>query len=112
MKFLDRVRTFSLSLAVLAGLLVLLPTRAGLADRGREDGAPRHPGCADCVAGLADQRPAGRSGATLSVNIAIVGLGMMWLALMLRRSQQHPPQRSLSTDDPAGAGPRRAAGGH
>lgn len=59
--------------------------------------------CAEPVAPAARTRP----GTTLSVNLAIVVLGTLWVGLMLRRIQLRS-----AMDDLRGAAPRHAAGGH
>ena len=115
MGFLYRALTSSLSLALLAGLLAMIPTTSGRADRGRMAGGDSvswSVGCDDCLAEWSEDKVVGRSDTTLSVNIAIIALGMVWLTLMMRRMQQHAEAARLSSDDLAGVVLRPAAGGH
>lgn len=63
----------------------------------------------DCQ-GCAEPAPAGtlgRRSSTLSVNLAILVLGTLWVGLMMRRIQLRSAMDGLR-----GAGPRHAAGGH
>jgi len=62
--------------------------------------------CDDCAPSLgAAEAP--RRGATLSVNVAILVLGSLWLTLMVRRIQMR-----LGGDGLNGGGRPHAAGGH
>lgn len=61
--------------------------------------------CADCREPAPS--PLGRRSSTLSVNLAILILGTLWVGLMLRRIQLRS-----ALDDLRDAGPRHAAGGH
>lgn len=66
------------------------------------------PQATDCH-GCGTQAPqaTGRRGSTLSVNIAILVLGTLWVGLMLRRIQLRS-----AVDGLRNAGPPHAAGGH
>lgn len=62
--------------------------------------------CDGCSPGMmAAEAP--RRSATLSVNVAILVLGSLWLTLMVRRIQMR-----LGSDDFTGGGRPHAAGGH
>jgi hypothetical protein len=61
-------------------------------------------GCGEALAAASRARPAS---ATLSVNMAILVLGTLWVGLMLRRIQLRSAMDGLR-----GAAPRHAAGGH
>lgn len=61
--------------------------------------------CTDCRESASSAL--GRRGSTLSVNLAILLLGTLWVGLMLRRIQLRS-----GLDDLRDAGPRHAAGGH
>lgn len=91
--------------AVLAHAAVLpaggLPT--GVA--GLRIGAPLVEECTDCREAAPSTMV--RRGSTLSVNLAILVLGTLWVGLMLRRIQLRS-----ALDDLRDAGPRHAAGGH
>ena len=76
---------------------------AGVA--GLRIGAPQAEECADCRE--ATPPTIVRRGSTLSVNLAILVLGTLWVGLMLRRIQLRS-----ALDDLRDAGPRHAAGGH
>ncbi len=60
-------------------------------------------GCSEALASAGRPRPS----ATLSVNMAILVLGTLWVGLMLRRIQLRSAMEGIR-----GAGPRHAAGGH
>ncbi len=69
-------------------------------------GAAQGTGCTGC--GEAPAAHAGpRRSPTLSVNVAILLLGSLWLALMLRRIQLRSAMAGLRA-----AAPQHAAGGH
>jgi hypothetical protein len=76
---------------------------AGVA--GLRVGAPQAEECTDCRE--AAPPSIGRRGSTLSVNLAILVLGTLWVGLMLRRIQLRSALDTLRD-----AGPRHAAGGH
>lgn len=77
---------------------------AGVA--GLRVGTPQGTDCADC-ADPAAPSPRRSGNATLSVNVAILVLGTLWVALMLRRIQLRSAVSGFR-----GAAPRHAAGGH
>ena len=69
-------------------------------------GAPQAEECTDCRE-VAPPSAIVRRSSTLSVNLAILVLGTLWVGLMLRRIQLRS-----ALDDLRDAGPRHAAGGH
>ena len=76
---------------------------AGVA--GLRIGAPLVEECTDCREAVPSAIV--RRGSTLSVNLAILVLGTLWVGLMLRRIQIHSALSDLRD-----AGPRHVAGGH
>jgi len=76
---------------------------AGVA--GLRIGAPLVEECTDCREAVPSAIT--RRGSTLSVNLAILVLGTLWVGLMLRRIQIRSALGDLRD-----AGPRHAAGGH
>jgi hypothetical protein len=72
---------------------------------------PEHEGAA--VVEPEGEAAGAQRSATLPVNIAILGLGTLWLGLMVRRIQQRSASLvDLSAAELGGAAPQPAAGGH
>ncbi len=83
-----------------------LPANVAALRLGAPQGTAPGTDCAGCGESVPQAgRP--RHGATLSVNMAILVLGTLWVGLMLRRIQLRSAMEGLRN-----AGPRHAAGGH
>jgi len=94
MQLTDRVQAFAA--IILVTLCVLGPRLAGAAVHQNPVVESLAPISADCIACGQEADGSGR-GMTLPVNLAILALGSLWLALMVRRIQQHAAARGLSS---------------
>ena len=103
MQLTDRVQAFAA--IILVTLCVLGPRQAGATVQQNPVLESLAPTSADCSA-CGQEADGSGQGTTLPVNLAILALGSLWLALMVRRIQQHSANRGLRSGgrQPAEAG--------